>query len=108
MRNSMFESFGWGDNPFTFNIMPELFVGYNKEVDNILHSVNNWSFPASFVLINVRIGASWCIKLSVVCEYMTPQQYQSFSSTAFTSKASKNASAVFSKLIPVVFNVQPG
>jgi len=35
-----FESFGWGGNPFTFNIMPELFVGYNKEVDSILHSVN--------------------------------------------------------------------
>ena len=40
MDNGAFGSFGWKDNPFTFNIMPELFVGYNNEVDNILHSVN--------------------------------------------------------------------
>ncbi|RLI97502.1 MAG: hypothetical protein DRO99_02950 [Candidatus Aenigmatarchaeota archaeon] len=40
MEGNGFTNFGWQGNPFTFNIMPELFVGYNKEVDNILHSVN--------------------------------------------------------------------
>lgn len=38
--NGDFGPLGWTDNPFTFNIMPELFVGYNNEVDSILHSVN--------------------------------------------------------------------
>ena len=40
MNNGGFGVFGWEDNPFTFNIMPELFVGYSREVDGILHSVN--------------------------------------------------------------------
>jgi type II secretory pathway predicted ATPase ExeA len=40
MDDGTFGQFGWQDNPFTFNIMPELFVGYSNEVDNILHSVN--------------------------------------------------------------------
>jgi len=40
MNNGDFRTFEWQANPFTFNIMPELFVGYNKEVDSILHSVN--------------------------------------------------------------------
>jgi type II secretory pathway predicted ATPase ExeA len=38
--NNGFAAFKWEGNPFTFDIMPDLFVGYNKEVDSIFHSVN--------------------------------------------------------------------
>jgi type II secretory pathway predicted ATPase ExeA len=33
--------FGWETNPFTFRIMPDIFVGYNQEVDNIVDGLGN-------------------------------------------------------------------
>lgn len=33
--------FGWGSNPFTFRITPELFVGYDREVGKIIQGMSN-------------------------------------------------------------------
>jgi type II secretory pathway predicted ATPase ExeA len=36
-----FEVFDWNSNPFNFRIVPELFVGHDKEVNDIVLSINN-------------------------------------------------------------------
>jgi len=33
--------FKWSDNPFSFRILPQLFVGYPKEIDNIVNGIKN-------------------------------------------------------------------
>ncbi len=33
--------FNWQENPFTFRIMPDLFVGYRPEIENIVSGLNN-------------------------------------------------------------------
>ncbi len=33
--------FNWRSNPFTFRIMPDLFVGYRPEIEGIVHGLNN-------------------------------------------------------------------
>ncbi len=33
--------FNWQENPFTFRIMPDLFVGYRPEIDRIVSGLNN-------------------------------------------------------------------
>lgn len=33
--------FNWHSNPFTFRIMPDLFVGYRKEIESIVSGLNN-------------------------------------------------------------------
>ncbi len=35
------ELFNWKSNPFTFNILPELFVGYGSELNKITYSLNS-------------------------------------------------------------------
>ncbi len=35
--------FNWKENPFNFKILPELFVGYNKEVNKLINYLNNGS-----------------------------------------------------------------
>ena len=35
--------FHWNSNPFTFRILPDLFVGYEKECQSIINGVNNGS-----------------------------------------------------------------
>ena len=37
------KSFGWQTNPFSFKIIPELFVGYQKELSRIFNGVNDGS-----------------------------------------------------------------
>lgn len=43
MESKITKLFKWKENPFTFKILPELFVGYNNEVSKILHSLHNGS-----------------------------------------------------------------
>ncbi|MCK4496878.1 MAG: hypothetical protein KAU24_01685, partial [Candidatus Aenigmarchaeota archaeon] len=33
--------FGWKSNPFTFRILPDLFVGYDGEVNKIIEGLHN-------------------------------------------------------------------
>jgi type II secretory pathway predicted ATPase ExeA len=33
--------FGWNNNPFTFKILPEIFIGYENEIDTIKKSIEN-------------------------------------------------------------------
>jgi general secretion pathway protein A len=37
----MVKLFGWKSNPFTFRIIPDLFVGYEKETKRIISGLNN-------------------------------------------------------------------
>lgn len=41
--NSMTETFRWESNPFSFRILPDLFVGHEGEINKILNGVSNGS-----------------------------------------------------------------
>ena len=92
MAGSSFDSFGWGGNPFTFNIMPELFVGYNNEVDNILHSVNTGN---KFSLL---VGPTGSGKTTMLMMLIT--KFQNYDHVIYIPKPPKECSdwvKVFSK-----------
>ena len=39
MNQKTMENFNWMENPFSFKIMPELFVGYNNDVSRITSGI---------------------------------------------------------------------
>ncbi len=41
MNERLMKLFNWERNPFTFQIIPELFVGYEKEMNKIVEGLNN-------------------------------------------------------------------
>ncbi len=43
LNSAYTKNFGWRSNPFSFKIVPELFVGYQKEVSTIFNGVNDGS-----------------------------------------------------------------
>jgi len=94
MSSREFGSLGWKDNPFTFNIMPNLFVGYNKEVDSILHSVN---LGEKFSLL---LGPTGSGKTTMLMMLMT--KFQNYEHVLYIPKPPKESAewvTVFSKLI---------
>ncbi len=59
-RNFM-EMFDWRSNPFTFDVMPEIFVGNIHEVNQILDSINNGN-KLSFIAGTTGSGKTTLLK----------------------------------------------
>jgi len=77
-----FDAFRWKENPFTFNIKPELFVGYNKEVDNILHSVNMGD------KVSLLLGPTGSGKTTMLMMLMT--KFRNYKHVMYIPKPPKN------------------
>jgi type II secretory pathway predicted ATPase ExeA len=93
-----FGSLGWSENPFTFNIMPELFVGYNNEVDAILHSVN---LGDKFSLL---LGPTGSGKTTMLMMLMT--KFHNYEHVLYIPKPPKNPAdwvSVFDRFVKVGF-----
>jgi len=74
--------FGWNHNPFTFNIMPELFVGYEKEADKIMNGLEN-GYKFSLLLGPTGSGKTTLIKFLV-------EKFSNERNVIYLSKPPKN------------------
>ncbi|MEM2954875.1 MAG: AAA family ATPase [Candidatus Nanoarchaeia archaeon] len=41
LNEKYMKMFGWRENPFNFKILPELLVGYNKQIEKLMNSITN-------------------------------------------------------------------
>lgn len=90
------EMFGWHSNPFTFEVMPEIFVGNIHEVNQILDSINNGN-KLSFI-----VGTTGSGKTTLLRSIETRYANDGFRHVIYISKPPKNPEdwvKVFKKIV---------
>jgi type II secretory pathway predicted ATPase ExeA len=88
MKNTFFENekymkmFKWRENPFSLKILPELFVGYEKEVNKLIESLNS---SKKFSLL---IGPTGSGKTTLIKHLMA--KFDNYDYIFYLSKPPKN------------------
>jgi type II secretory pathway predicted ATPase ExeA len=82
-RNAM-EMFNWRSNPFTFDVIPEIFVGNIHEVNKILDSINNGS------KLSMVIGSTGSGKTTLLKSIEKRYSGDGFRHVIYASKPPKN------------------
>lgn len=62
-----FTKFGWGTNPFTLTIKPDLLVGYSEQIDNLLSHIFNFH---KIAMIIGPTGSGKTTILNWLCSYV--------------------------------------